>query len=143
MFTCTVKKQLDGSKRIQIPTSLPSGHTGALQPAIWEQELPTDFDSYQDILYGMSNGFKSVNFLGYQPAEQENYRSATCDENRSAVEQQIKKEVREGRYVIVHEKPTIISALGAVIKKEWWCSVNSRCLQARRKKLEFLCYHRK
>lgn len=45
-----------------------------------------------------------------------NYKSATCNENRSAVEAQIRYEIENGRYLIVQKTPKIISALGAIVK---------------------------
>lgn len=65
---------------------------------------------------GVKYGFMIVNSEGYKPAEQNNYTSATCAANKHYVEQQIKTELEEGRYIIVEEKPLIISALGAIVK---------------------------
>ena len=47
-------------------------------------------------------------------AEVENYSSALS--NRDKVETKIIEEIAEGRYVVTQEKPTVISALGAVPK---------------------------
>ena len=63
---------------------------------------------------GVKDGFSLVTEPVSSPAEQDNYKSATG--NRSAVEAQIKTEILEGRYVIVDEKPLIVSALGAIEK---------------------------
>ena len=52
---------------------------------------------------------------GFKVVEQDNYGSALT--NAKLVEKEIKNEITEGRYIIVKEKPTIVSALGAVIKK--------------------------
>jgi hypothetical protein len=70
------------------------------------------------LMDGIVNGFHIRN-LDKIPvsAEQDNYKSATCKENRGLVENQIKIELEEGRYIITESKPTIVSALGA-IKKE-------------------------
>ena len=65
---------------------------------------------------GIANGFRLVNLPGFCQVEQENYRSATCAENREAVEKQILTELVENRYVVVDWKPTIVSALGAIVK---------------------------
>lgn len=46
----------------------------------------------------------------------DNYRSATNQTTRPYVEEQIKEELANGRYVITHSKPNIVSALGAIPK---------------------------
>ena len=51
-------------------------------------------------------------------AEVHNYKSAIDYPNRDKVEQQIKHEIAQGNYVITETKPTIISALGVVPKKD-------------------------
>ena len=50
------------------------------------------------------------------PAHQGNYKSATCVEQRFAVEETILSEIAEGNYGITDVKPTIISTLGAIPK---------------------------
>ena len=52
------------------------------------------------------------------PAYQGNYESATCVEQKFAVEEPILSEIAEGNYVVRNVKPTIISALGAIPKRE-------------------------
>ena len=47
----------------------------------------------------------------------ENYRSATADNSRAQVENQICTEIDNGRYRIINEKPHTVSALGAIPKK--------------------------
>lgn len=47
----------------------------------------------------------------------ENYRSATDESIRDRVEAQIKEEIHNGRYLVVPNKPHIVSALGAIEKK--------------------------
>lgn len=47
-----------------------------------------------------------------------NYKSATNSINRHKVEQTIRDEIAEGNYVITNDKPTIISALGAIPKPD-------------------------
>ena len=51
-------------------------------------------------------------------AEVHNYKSATNNDIKDKVEQQIKSEIAQGNYVITQTKPTIISALGAIPKKD-------------------------
>ena len=45
-----------------------------------------------------------------------NYKSATGPEVRDKIEQTLLEEVSCGNYVITDMKPTIVSALGAVLK---------------------------
>ena len=51
-----------------------------------------------------------------QTVECNNYKSATCQENRPAVENQLHEEIVKGRYLVTLSKPTIVSALGAIPK---------------------------
>ena len=50
--------------------------------------------------------------------EIDNYTSATAENVRAQVESQILTEIQNGRYRIVDRKPAIISALGAIPKKD-------------------------
>lgn len=50
------------------------------------------------------------------PIAVNNYKSATSEGNVEKVEAQIQEEIKNGRYLIVHEKPKIISAMGAIPK---------------------------
>ena len=109
------KKHLNGFKYTNIPEDLVSDYTGALQPDAWEKELPQDYKHYGFIIEGVKNGFHLVTEKGFKVVEQDNYGSALT--NAKLVEKEIKNEITEGRYIIVKEKPTIVSALGAVIKK--------------------------
>lgn len=63
----------------------------------------------------MGNGFHIVDAVEFQAVEVENYHSAACT-FKDKVEAQILKEVTEGRYVLVQEKPAVVSALGAIAK---------------------------
>lgn len=49
---------------------------------------------------------------------QKNYKSATTPEVKSKVEKQILSEIEQGNYVIRSKKPTIVSALGAILKPD-------------------------
>ncbi len=70
-------------------------------------------------MHGIKHGFDIVDpNLEIKPAKTDNYRSATCPENRPIVEAMIKRELNEGRYKIVNEPPILISALGAVEKPD-------------------------
>ena len=48
----------------------------------------------------------------------DNYTSATAENVRAQVETQILAEIQNGRYRIVDKKPPIVSALGAIPKKD-------------------------
>ena len=52
------------------------------------------------------------------PVEMDNYCSATCYEAFTQVEQQIQEETAEGNHVVTPNKPTVVSALGAIPKPD-------------------------
>jgi hypothetical protein len=81
----------------------------------WEVELGEDTDR-EFLLAGIRDGFHIVSDFDFKPVECENYQSALAVDAKAAVEAQICEELVEGRYEIVREKPTIISALGAIRK---------------------------
>jgi hypothetical protein len=86
---------------------------------VWAEELPLDYPDRQYLLDGIRDGFHIVDMQHVvQSSEQSNYRSATNSVNRPLVEKQIDAEIRNGRYKIVSTKPTLVSALGAIPKKE-------------------------
>jgi hypothetical protein len=94
--------------------------TAALEE--WRSELKSD--SKKDfILMGMEHGFNLLvndeELLGdVGPVECDNSASATCQENRRAVENQIVFEINMGNYEITSKKPRIVSALGCVPKPD-------------------------
>ena len=53
-----------------------------------------------------------------RPAEVTNYKSATGDDVRDKVDQAIREEINRGNYTTTTEKPTIVSALGAIPKPD-------------------------
>lgn len=53
-----------------------------------------------------------------RPAEVTNYKSATGDDVRDKVEKAIREQIDRGNYIITTEKPTIVSALGAIPKPD-------------------------
>ena len=53
-----------------------------------------------------------------RPAEVTNYKSATRDDVRDKVKKTIREEINRGNYIITTEKPTIVSALGAIPKPD-------------------------
>lgn len=92
---------------------------GALNAEAWFEELPLDDPEREWLLKGIFEGFsildetRAHNITEY--VEIANYKSAT-GENKLAVESQIIEEISNNRYVVVYEKPRIVSALGAIPK---------------------------
>ena len=67
------------------------------------------------LMGGITNGFDIVEKgCLVEPVWCKNYKSATLPPNRVAVDLQIQKELSEGRYILCSEKPTVVSALGAI-----------------------------
>ena len=52
----------------------------------------------------------------FLPVEMHNYKSSTDPLIRDKVEEVILEEIKLGNYVIVKDKPAIVSALGAILK---------------------------
>ena len=83
---------------------------------MWAEELSRDPDR-EFLLDGIRHGFHIIDpNVSLAPAEVQNYHSATSELSRSLVESQITSEITEGHYLPVAEKPTIISAIGAILK---------------------------
>ena len=83
----------------------------------WTAELQEDPDR-DFLLDGVKDGFRIVDKgTTLHSVETGNYKSATCLENRDKVEKQICEEIAEGHYIPVHAKPTIVSSLGAIPKR--------------------------
>lgn len=93
------------------------GRDGALLLDAWRSALSPDDPSRNYILHGVRYGFRITNsvYTG-KPEHLDNYKSATAGINAQLVETQILEELWNGRYVITHSKPTLISALGALPK---------------------------
>ena len=87
-----------------------------LIPCGWEALLPRSDRDRDFILAGVRDGFHIVDSLKFKPVETTNYSSATQANIRPQVEAQIKVEIDEGRYRVTSQRPTIISALGAIPK---------------------------
>ncbi len=84
--------------------------------AVWEKELEHDPDK-DFLLKGIRHGFDIVNSETVPlPVDMPNHKSALSPENRPKVEKQILDEIANGNYVVVHHKPRVISALGAIPK---------------------------
>ena len=88
-------------------------HVGA-----WERELANTGDPDESfILDGIREGFRlTTEGSEFHPVEVDNYNSTTAPEVAHLVHDQIRLEVENGRYVVTREKPTIVSALGAIPK---------------------------
>ena len=87
----------------------------------WEEEIPAGFPDRDTILTGIRDGFKiimDINVEKITPVEVQNYKSSTNPNVRKSVEQQIKSELQHGHYRKVTKQPAIISALGAIPKKD-------------------------
>ena len=68
---------------------------------------------------GITNGFKIIpDNVQLQDVDLSNYRSVTDSTVRPKVERQILTEIEQGNYVITSEKPTIVTALGAIPKPD-------------------------
>ena len=83
----------------------------------WEAELKEDSDR-DFLLDGISSGFRITDENEIlKPASCRNYKSATGSDIRISVENQIISELEKGNYMFTTSKPTIVSSLGAVPKK--------------------------
>ena len=112
----TAKKRIDAAAE----PALLVNTEGALQLHAWEDELPVSDPHRAWLLSGIWDGFHVVDLPDSSVVAEvdiENYRSATCQEHRAQVEQQIIEELENGRYVVTNEKPPIVSALGAIPKR--------------------------
>ena len=103
-------------KRFTQPLPRPINIDGALCLQAWAEELPENDIKRNDILQGIKDGFHIVNPVSVtKPVYSSNYRSTM--NFRSQVENQIITEIQNGRYNIVQNQPTVVSALGAIPKK--------------------------
>lgn len=90
----------------------------ALNYNAWVEELPEDCPKRDYILSGIKDGFHIVDSCeNVEEAEVHNYKSSTCLENIRKVEKQIEEELKNGHYKVVNSKPRIVSAIGAIPKK--------------------------
>ena len=80
----------------------------------WEHELCED-EHKEFLLEGISQGFKITNSTAQpQKVKMDNYKSAIL--NKDLVEEQIKVEIAENRYVPMPQPAVITSAIGAIPK---------------------------
>ena len=85
---------------------------------LWLKELEVDEDK-EFLIDGIVNGFRlNLTEVLYTSAEMENYLSSTKFDVRDKVEETILNEIRQGNYVIIQDKPAIVSALGAIPKPD-------------------------
>ena len=97
----------------------------------WELELAED-DDRDFILNGLTKGFDIIDpehVNNVNTVEMDNYSSATCAKNKNRVEKKILEELAEGNYLIVTEKPCIVSALGSIDKQNGDVRIIHDCSQ--------------
>ena len=71
------------------------------------------------LLQGLTEGFRIISRDSeLRHAETTNYKSATEHDVRDTVEMTIREEIQQGNYIVTTEKPTIVSALGAIPKPD-------------------------
>ena len=95
------------------------GADGALLPAAWEKYLK-DGDKDKDfIMEGVRFGFRITNKdTGQASAWFNNHKSALHPDRIKEVERQIRYEIENGRYVVVKDRPRIVSGLAAIPKAD-------------------------
>ena len=99
----------------------------ALNFHVWQSQIPLDYPDREFLLYGIKNVFDIVDSEKINtPVDIANYTSASGEDMVARVEDQIKTEIDNGRYVLVNEKPLIVSALGALPKKDAGLQVRGR-----------------
>ena len=83
---------------------------------MWLNELEGNPDE-KFLTDGLINGFPlNPVCAAYLPAEMHNYKSSADPLIRDKVEEAILEEIKLGNYVIVKDKPVIVSTLGAIQK---------------------------
>ena len=82
------------------------------------KELEDDPDR-EFLIDGIANGFQLILAdAKLQPAEMNNYMSATNSTVRDQVEQTLLEEIQDDNYIVTDTKPTIVRALGAISKPD-------------------------
>ncbi|MCK5872999.1 MAG: hypothetical protein KAG26_09245, partial [Methylococcales bacterium] len=111
---CSVKKR-DGAEAVNAAVPEVS-----LVYSAWESLLPQDYPKRDIILQGVRDGFHIIEqgIDIHTSVHQKNYKSALDPERKPIVEAQIITELEHGHYKKIATKPTIISALGAIPKKD-------------------------
>lgn len=84
---------------------------------VWQQELASDFDR-DFLLHGIQYGFRISDVTDFSSV-----KNVSCGNHPSInrfhalVEKELKHQIDEGNYKYAHDKPTIISPLGAIPKE--------------------------
>ena len=85
----------------------------------WSSCLPENDPKREYLLSGIHDGFHIVDPDSIIPEVYvPNYKSATSHEHFEKVQAQIIQEIENGRYIITDDKPRMISAIGALPKKD-------------------------
>lgn len=115
---------------------------GALDYAVWQNNLPESDPDRDWLLRGIKEGFTILNTStsarACERVETENYTSAT-GRNKLLVEKQILEELANNRYVVVDNKPSIVSSLGAIQKTSGKIRLIHDCSRPRGSSLNDLC----
>jgi hypothetical protein len=89
-----------------------------LDLSVWDRELKGDIDR-EYILDGIQHGFKIVDDeVVKTPVDIPNHVSCTKDDNKYKVEQVLRSEILNGRYVPVKKKPDICNPMAAIEKSD-------------------------
>ena len=92
--------------------------TSPLNRQAWIDNLETHRDR-DSVINRITNGFEIIpSDSVLKIAETNNYKSATTSDVQDQVENQIRKEISKGNYIVTHMKLTIVSALGAIPKPD-------------------------
>ena len=80
--------------------------------------MSNDID-HDYLLQGLTEGFRIISRDSeLRHVEATNYKLATEHDVRDTVEKTIREEIQQGNYIVTTEKPTIVSALGAIPKPD-------------------------
>ena len=82
----------------------------------WRRLLLEHDQDYKFIMEGVTHGFRITNKDTSQAGAFYPNHKSVLGENKEAVDAQIQEEITNGRYKIVQQRPTVTSALGALIK---------------------------
>ena len=93
--------------------------TGTLKLSAWTELLPESDIKRDYLLSGIKEGFHIIDSVpkNISNVEVQNYKSATNSSCYPKVEAQILDELSNGQYITVPTKPRIVSAIGAIPKK--------------------------
>ena len=96
-----------------------SAHSLTDHLSTWEAELGLSNDPDSDFLLdGIANGFRLTDKGSvFDNVGTDNYSSSTTPAAVELVHEQVRTEVENGRYIVTAEKPTIVSMLGAIPKR--------------------------